>query len=92
MACLLEFLLGCSGLSRCSHSEENLLRLMTGLLGASVASRVSFWAAVASRDSLACSKTRAVHLVLPCLLVVNCLSDTVISRIVPLGNKHFVVI
>ena len=39
---LLEFLLGCSGLSRCSHSEENLLRLMTGLLGASVASRVSF--------------------------------------------------
>ena len=39
---LLESLLGCSGLSRCSHSEENLLRLMTGLLGASVASRVSF--------------------------------------------------
>jgi hypothetical protein len=56
---LLEFLLGCSGLSRCSHSEENLLRLKAfffltvwGFSGLS-----SFcWAAVASRDSLACSK------------------------------------
>ncbi len=34
--------LGCSGLSRSSLFEDNLLRLMTWLLGASVASRVSF--------------------------------------------------
>ncbi len=31
---LLEFLLGCSGLSRCSHSEENLLRLKAFFLTA----------------------------------------------------------
>jgi hypothetical protein len=39
---LLEFLVGCSGLLRLSLFEGNLLRLMARLLGASVASQVSF--------------------------------------------------
>ncbi len=68
---LLEFLLGCSGLSRVSLFENNLLRLMIRLLGASVASRVSFglqW----PLEMVYLLKTRAVHLVLPCLSVVAC--------------------
>ncbi len=49
---LLEFLLGCSGLS-----EENLLRLEAWLTAWGFSGLSSFfWAAVASRDSLACSK------------------------------------
>ena len=39
---LLGFLLGCSGLPRLSLFEGKLLRLMAWLLGASMASRVSF--------------------------------------------------
>ncbi len=54
---LLEFLLGCSGLSRCSHSEVNLLRLKALLTAWGFSGLSSFfWAAVASRDSESCSK------------------------------------
>ncbi len=54
---LLEFLVGCSGLSRCSHSEENLLRLEAWWTAWGFSGLSSFfWAAVVSRDSLACSK------------------------------------
>ncbi len=54
---LLEFLLGCSGVSRCLHSEMNLLRLKAYLTAWGFSGLSSFfWAAVASRDSLACSK------------------------------------
>ena len=54
---LLEFPLGCSGLSRCSHFEDNLLRLKAWSTAWGFSGLSSFfWAAVASRDSLACSK------------------------------------
>ena len=54
---LLECVLGCSGLSRLLHSEVNLLRLRAWLTAWGFSGLSSFfWAAVASRDSLACSK------------------------------------
>ncbi len=86
---LLEFLLGCSGLSRLSLFRRQFVEAddltAWGFSGLSS----FFWAAVASRDSLACSK----HGLFSIALFVGCdllCKLRVFSRIVPLGNKHFV--